>query len=976
MKTKIFILSLFIVLVSSVFSQNNTFYKTLPSTGKDISNILTQVIQDNDGGYILNCDGYLKYIKTNQFGYLEWTKEYPEIINPGYEIRRTFDDGFIAIGSKIIGGVSDVCLVKLNENLDTVWTKIYGDLTKDERGESVIQLADSSYLFSFYRSEDTTTVINKVDKNGLLVISKSFTSGNYLIRSYLQNIDNNNFLLWKPFELKRMDDSLTVTWSIPTAKSSFCKITSDSMIITMSGSSLIKLKLNGDIIWEKPFERSISMIEFSDASYLFVTGNLLSGGPSKLINADTSGTILSQLQLDFHYNNLIVTQDNGIALCGYSYFQREYLTQNNYFPSILKMDNNLDYNAVNLLQPFDNSQLVLFSEYPIVWKLNNVNYINIDYSVDNQTTWNSVIHYYPAEADTFLWTIPNLPIGDIYLRISNSFNQDIYDRSDPPQRTGYISVDYLTANEIKLKLNNNAIPTPLPYNFWTPMYWPSGENATITSIESDGLVWGGIVNGETRVNGTTYECGIIPGYINENGNPSDPFDIKSKIYKLKKNWQSMPPGLERNRYEFDYLNWPVDIGAPWTDNNGDGIYTLGIDEPKILGEQTLFYVTNDLDTAGSLNTYGSNPIGLEFQLTTFGYNTELLKDAVFKKYDVINKSNNEISNMYFTYWTYCELGNFSDDFVGCDTLLNLGFTYNGDNDDEGYYGTPPPAVGHLIVQPPIISGEPTDSARYGDGWKKGYKNLQISSFVIYLKSNYGPYKEPAGKMYDTVLYEGTLEFYNNMQGLTWDGNNFIDPNTNLPTHFCLAGDPETGTGWYEGAGWPQGPQPYMRWYSISTGPFNMAPGDTQQIVVTYLIKKGTDNINSVAVLKDYAAQIQHWYDNDLVTDVKETIPAIPTEFSLSQNYPNPFNPVTTIRYTIPTTPQSPPSKGGEAKQGWLIMLKVYDILGSEVATLLNNEQSAGSYEVNFDASKLASGIYFYRLVTGSFTETKKMILIK
>ncbi len=58
----------------------------------------------------------------------------------------------------------------------------------------------------------------------------------------------------------------------------------------------------------------------------------------------------------------------------------------------------------------------------------------------------------------------------------------------------------------------------------------------------------------------------------------------------------------------------------------------------------------------------------------------------------------------------------------------------------------------------------------------------------------------------------------------------------------------------------------------------------------FLIKKGTDNINSVTELKNYAAQIQHWYDNNLVTDVEETIPSIPTEFSLSQNYPNPFNP--------------------------------------------------------------------------------------
>ena len=106
------------------------------------------------------------------------------------------------------------------------------------------------------------------------------------------------------------------------------------------------------------------------------------------------------------------------------------------------------------------------------------------------------------------------------------------------------------------------------------------------------------------------------------------------------------------------------------------------------------------------------------------------------------------------------------------------------------------------------------------------------------------------------------------------------------------------------------------------------------------MKKGTDNINSVAVLKDYATQIQHWYDNNLVTDVEETISSILTGFSLSQNYPNPFNPVTTIKYTIPNVTLSPDKNGINSVEGSRVILKVYDILGSEVATLVNEEQTS------------------------------------
>ncbi len=88
----------------------------------------------------------------------------------------------------------------------------------------------------------------------------------------------------------------------------------------------------------------------------------------------------------------------------------------------------------------------------------------------------------------------------------------------------------------------------------------------------------------------------------------------------------------------------------------------------------------------------------------------------------------------------------------------------------------------------------------------------------------------------------------------------------------------------------------------------------------------------------------------------------PNVYNLAQNYPNPFNPTTTIQYSIP--------------QGSNVTLKVYDILGNEVAALVNEEKERGVYTVNFDASHLASGMYLYRLQAGSFVETKKMILIK
>ena len=90
--------------------------------------------------------------------------------------------------------------------------------------------------------------------------------------------------------------------------------------------------------------------------------------------------------------------------------------------------------------------------------------------------------------------------------------------------------------------------------------------------------------------------------------------------------------------------------------------------------------------------------------------------------------------------------------------------------------------------------------------------------------------------------------------------------------------------------------------------------------------------------------------------------SIVNRFKLEQNYPNPFNPNTTIKYSIPERSD--------------VTLKVYDMLGEEVASLVNESKDKGSYEINFDASKLSSGMYVYRLNAGDLTISKKMMLIK
>ena len=100
----------------------------------------------------------------------------------------------------------------------------------------------------------------------------------------------------------------------------------------------------------------------------------------------------------------------------------------------------------------------------------------------------------------------------------------------------------------------------------------------------------------------------------------------------------------------------------------------------------------------------------------------------------------------------------------------------------------------------------------------------------------------------------------------------------------------------------------------------------------------------------------------IIGGINEISNSAPNSFSLEQNYPNPFNPVTNLEFGI--------SDLG------IVTLKVYDILGKEVTTLVNEKLSAGKYKVEFDGSGLTSGVYFYRITAGEFTDVKRMMLVK
>ena len=490
--------------------------------------------------------------------------------------------------------------------------------------------------------------------------------------------------------------------------------------------------------------------------------------------------------------------------------------------------------------------------------------------------------------------------------------------------------------------------------------------------------------------------GVATASLIENYQPgnvdSNQYDPRYDLY-VNDNYSYYVNYVEWNRYKFAVRN-----GADFYDGDGNGIYDpidlngnnrwdSNEDRPDIIGDKTAWCVFND----GELNRIrfpNTTPLGIEIHQSVFAlnsYDAPQLKNVLFVRYKIINtgKVNSVLDSVYFSSWADPDLGNHVDDLVGCDTLSNSGFLYNDSTDYM--YGENPPAFFINLLQGPkaYIPGEtfvdingnliydegidtPLDTAYNRMGGLKGIEvypganNQSLTSFTRYIKSDPiagDPNNEFEARNY--MLGKKKLGDIFDPCGIDYWGGVFGGINCNdINPLFWYSGDPETQVGWLNTRG-----SDYR--ILITTGPFDLYENDPVTIIVGYTIGRGNSPENSVTVAKLQSQFVQQFYksnfDDNLVS-VEDEIDNIPSEFILHQNYPNPFNPSTKISWQSPVSGHQ--------------TLKVYDVLGNEVATLVNEHRNAGSYEVDFNASALSSGVYFYRIQAGDFIETKKMMLVK
>jgi len=385
-------------------------------------------------------------------------------------------------------------------------------------------------------------------------------------------------------------------------------------------------------------------------------------------------------------------------------------------------------------------------------------------------------------------------------------------------------------------------------------------------------------------------------------------------------------------------------------------------------------VANDI---GVEHPWGLPESGMELQMTAWAYDREdPLGDAIFKSHRLIWKGtagmppNATLQNMYVCQWSDTDVGVSGDDFNGCDSLRNMAYGYNATPSDADYaaFGLVPPASGYDLLQGPLvpgIAGEDRNRNGVDDAQdfgvlnmirRPGYVNLPMTSSVSVAAG--GTYFDPPWTP------DGAVQWYQMLRGLPPEPQGppdpppVTDPVSGLPTVYWLSGDPITGQGWVDGII----DNPDDRRFLMNAGPFSMAVGDTQEVVTVWIGGIGASHLNSVEVLRSNDDFVQEFFSNSIASDVSAPQPAVPSSPRLLQNYPNPFNPATEIRYDLPEpTP---------------VTLVVYDMLGRVVETLVEERKEAGHHTVRWNAGGISSGVYFYRMTAGAFTETKRMVLVR
>ncbi len=502
---------------------------------------------------------------------------------------------------------------------------------------------------------------------------------------------------------------------------------------------------------------------------------------------------------------------------------------------------------------------------------------------------------------------------------------------------------FLTDNDMGWNLTTNKPNTFIPYK------------DSISPIFASSAWMGGYVNGNLHTACMTYRQNGVdfwPG-------PIDPIDLHTSasecslfdtFYPIRK---TQVDSQKNHLYTTGTIpsqitNWPANgIAAdttsyklaPYVDVNHNNTYDpINGDYPIMYGDYSIYQINNDEGNHHG-ETGGLN-IGLETHITNYMIDCttdSALWNTLFMHYEIINRSNNTVNNFLFSMWSDFDLGNPTDDYVGCDTTLNMYYVYNGDGYDNDYTG----GKGYHQYLPAFAGV---------------FLNQKMSRFTYYNNSSNPLNGNPVGGQ--------PQQYYNLMNGVWVNGAPMTYGNSGVTAggiacQYLYPGDPVANTGWTEAN---SGQVPLDVRGQGSCGPYTFNPGDTLKVDFAYVFARDYahpgDSVACIPILKQYVQNVQSYYNSGTTpcgTPFYSSIKQVGAGNSLLANiYPNP----STGNFTIETA--------SDSKQ----TLTMYDVNGKVVLTQPINGTAT------IDASALSSGIYNLNVVSDKGVVNKKVVIVK
>ena len=416
----------------------------------------------------------------------------------------------------------------------------------------------------------------------------------------------------------------------------------------------------------------------------------------------------------------------------------------------------------------------------------------------------------------------------------------------------------LDANNVRARLYNNGA-----------LFWKGGgafyevpKGTGLNAIFASGIWIGGLTNDTLRFAGSTYgPWEYWPGPLDAVGNPPADCSVYDRMFRVSAT--DIADFLAGGTPTPDMEDWPYDIGAPVLDGDGvaDNYNLSGGDVPEIKGDQMVWWVMND---AGNVKTGSfSKPIGLEIQVSAYGFDQSgPLGYTTFYDYKIINKGSGDLVNAYIGFWQDTDLGYALDDFAGSDSVLDLGFVFNGGFEDTGIggYGQNPPAIGVTLLASPSANADSLDNDNDGQ-IDEGDEVVGLSSVLTYENSNTNQ-GNPVGN---------SMEPYYYLQGRWRDGAPMTKGGLGFggveTTRFRYSGEAEKQAFWSEENIDMLGTSndPSDRRFLLGSGPFLLSSGDTTKYSVAIVWSRSVNRLASLTLLKQDVQEVRAFASGDEYT---------------------------------------------------------------------------------------------------------------